>query len=268
MYNNIDGNDNIALGNWALVSNTSGNNNTGFGQTVLNQNTTGICNTCIGYSALYKNTIGNYNIGFGYKTLFNNDSGSNNIALGNECDNQNYSNTICIGNNTIANGDDQIILGTNQVISGVPFQTVYVVNAIQITSDEKKKYDIIDTPLGLEFINNLRPVDYKLKEENKPIVHHGLIAQELDKLIKEMNYNFGGIKNNNDNYTIGYTELIAPLIKAVQELTVKNKELSEQTELIVPMIQSIHELTIKNKELSEQNIEYGKRINKLENKLF
>ena len=34
------------------------------------------------------------------------------------------------------------------------------------------------------------------------------------------------------------------------------------------MIKAIQELTEKNKELSEQNIEYGKRINKLENKLF
>ncbi len=33
-----------------------------------------------------------------------------------------------------------------------------------------------------------------------------------------MKYNFGGLQNNNDNYTIGYTELIAPLIKAVKEL--------------------------------------------------
>ncbi len=40
-----------------------------------------------------------------------------------------------------------------------------------------------------------------------------------------MKYNFGGLQNNNDNYTIGYTELIAPLIKAVQELFEQNKKL-------------------------------------------
>ncbi len=128
---------------------------------------------------------------------------------------------ICIGNGTIANDNNQIILGT-------PSQTIYVQNAIHVVSDERKKYDIIDTLLGLDFINNLKPVDFKLKEENEPSVHHGLIAQELDKLVKEMNYNFGGIKNNNDYYTIGYTELIAPLIKAIQELTVKNIELTKR----------------------------------------
>ena len=80
----------------------------------------------------------------------------------------------------------------------------------------------------------------KLKEKIEPSIYHGIIAQELDKKVKEMNYNFGGIKNNNDNYTIGYTELITPLIKAIQELTIKNNE------------------------LYNNNVNFYKRINKLE----
>ena len=71
-----------------------------------------------------------------------------------------------------------------------------------------------------------------------------------------MNYNFGGIKNNNDNYTIGYTELIAPMIKAIQELTIKNKDLSEQAK----------ELSEQNKELYNYNLKLDERINKLEKK--
>jgi DNA repair ATPase RecN len=121
----------------------------------------------------------------------------------------------------------------------------------------------MNTPLGLEFINNLRPVEYKLKEENEPIAHHGLIAQELDKLIKDMNYNFGGIKNNNDNYTIGYTELIAPMIKAIQELTIKNKDLSEQAK---ELSEQNKELSKQTKELYNYNLKLDERINKLEKK--
>ena len=170
------------------------------------------------YNSLFKNDSGSNNIGIGNNTLLKNTSGSDNIAIGNSCDNQNFNNTICIGNNTIANADNQVILGDT-------LQTVYVQNTIQVVSDERKKYDVTDTSLGLDFINNLRPVDYKLKEEKDPIVHHGLIAQELDKLVKDMKYNFGGLQNNNDNYTIGYTELIAPLIKSVQELFEQNKKL-------------------------------------------
>ncbi len=36
------------------------------------------------------------------------------------------------------------------------------------------------------------------------------------------------MKGGNDVITIGYDELIAPLIKAVQELTAQNKELKER----------------------------------------
>ena len=47
---------------------------------------------------------------------------------------KNFSNTICIGNDTTALADNQIILGNT-------LQTVYVQNAIQVVSDERKKYE-------------------------------------------------------------------------------------------------------------------------------
>lgn len=53
--------------------------------------------------------------------------------------------------------------------------------------------------------------------------HHGLIAQEVQALIAETGVDFGGFQNHalkggDDVLSIGYDELIAPLIKAVQEL--------------------------------------------------
>lgn len=53
--------------------------------------------------------------------------------------------------------------------------------------------------------------------------HHGLIAQEVQAVIAETGVDFGGFQNHalkggDDVMTIGYDELIAPLIKAVQEL--------------------------------------------------
>lgn len=61
--------------------------------------------------------------------------------------------------------------------------------------------------------------------------HHGLIAQEVQDVITSTGIDFGGFQdhsiNNNgqDVMTIGYAELIGPLIKAIQELTIKNDEL-------------------------------------------
>ena len=61
--------------------------------------------------------------------------------------------------------------------------------------------------------------------------HHGLIAQDVQALIKETGVDFGGFKDvsfdgeGDDVLGIGYEELIAPLIKAVQELSARVVEL-------------------------------------------
>jgi hypothetical protein len=53
-----------------------------------------------------------------------------------------------------------------------------------------------------------------------------LIAQEVKQLIESTGVDFGGFQNANHNggddvMAIGYDELIAPLIKAVQQLSAK-----------------------------------------------
>lgn len=56
--------------------------------------------------------------------------------------------------------------------------------------------------------------------------HHGLIAQEVKAVLDEQGIDFGGyqdhsVNGGDDVLSIGYEELIAPLIKAVQELTAR-----------------------------------------------
>lgn len=56
--------------------------------------------------------------------------------------------------------------------------------------------------------------------------HHGLIAQELKQVLEEKGIDFGGfqdrkIKGGEDVLGIVYEELIAPLIKSIQELSAK-----------------------------------------------
>jgi hypothetical protein len=53
--------------------------------------------------------------------------------------------------------------------------------------------------------------------------HHGLIAQEVKQTMDAMGVDFGGyqdhtIKGGDAVLSLGYEELIAPLIKAIQEL--------------------------------------------------
>ena len=125
-------------------------------------------------------------------------------------------------------------------------------------SDRRRKNTIEDAGLGLEFIEKLRPVSYKMnvkqnqaildddgnpiRDENEKIQytstpgerrHYGLIAQEVkeamdDLDVSALDFAGWGLDNPEDedsSQVLMYIEFIAPLIKAVQELSAKVKEL-------------------------------------------
>ena len=119
--------------------------------------------------------------------------------------------------------------------------------SINFLSDARDKTDVRPTVLGLDFISKLQPVDYRMDYRESYVrmvdvdgrptrefltpdgsrkrtrFHHGLIAQDVQAVIAETGVDFGGfqdhkVKGGMDVLSLGYTELIAPLIKAVQEL--------------------------------------------------
>jgi hypothetical protein len=54
--------------------------------------------------------------------------------------------------------------------------------------------------------------------------HHGLIAQEVKAVLDDKGIDFGGfqdhsVKGGDDVLSIGYEELIGPMLKAIQELS-------------------------------------------------
>jgi hypothetical protein len=281
LYDNTTGVNNTAVGFRALNNNTTANNNTAVGLHSLFTNTTGVQNTANGLNALYLNN-GDNNTAMGYQALYNNDTAYDNTAVGvnalnaNTVGNRNTAvgRNALISNTTFSNvggfGYDAQVSGSNQIrigdtnITSVTCQT----NA---WSDERDKTDIRDTVLGLDFVKELRPVDYKwdYREDYRPEMpiapsenatneenaayekakakwledckwtnlvhdgthkrtrfHHGLIAQEVKTLIEQTGIDFGGFQDHTINggdavMTIGYTELIAPMIKAIQELSAK-----------------------------------------------
>jgi hypothetical protein len=67
--------------------------------------------------------------------------------------------------------------------------------------------------------------------------HHGIIAQELQSLIRATGVDFGGFQDHKiaggeDVLSVGYPEFIAPLIKAVQELSEMNEALNERVKAL------------------------------------
>lgn len=129
------------------------------------------------------------------------------------------------------------------------YSTVGVIN----TSDLNQKQEISGSDLGLNFINLLNPVKFKLKnreniltkdiigyKDGKPIFkeniqespgvryHYGLIAQEVESTLSGSD--FGGLIKDKETgiYGLRYTEFIAPMIKSIQELTERVKELEQK----------------------------------------
>ena len=131
--------------------------------------------------------------------------------------------------------------------SSLRFDDVYATNGTIQTSDVNLKKDITNATLGLNFINALRPVEYKWKEGSRK--HQGFIAQEVKTVLDDQDaaaeqalWGLNTIKegtrivvpvtdengipqktevDNEERQSLRYTELIAPLVKAVQELTTR-----------------------------------------------
>jgi hypothetical protein len=108
------------------------------------------------------------------------------------------------------------------------WSNVYSTNGVTTTSDARKKKDITESDLGLDFINSLRPVSYYWKSGPDGDLHYGLIAQETEKAVNEAKAKAGNKTKageqviishdpKSDAYGLKYNELISPLIKALQE---------------------------------------------------
>ena len=140
--------------------------------------------------------------------------------------------------------DNSYDLGT----SSYRFDDIYATNGTIDTSDLTRKMDIVDTDLGLAFVENLRPVSYKFKdyieqraaedangnattidvEHQYTRRHYGLIAQEIEAVLagKDCAALVKTPKEGGGHYYgLRYTELLAPIIKAVQEISAKVRTL-------------------------------------------
>jgi len=116
--------------------------------------------------------------------------------------------------------------------SNFRFDDVFATNGTISTSDQNLKNTIATSDLGLDFINRLNPVSYKFNGKTR--THYGLIAQEIETVLGAISKpatDFAGFcKDEKDEdgvdletplYGLRYIEFIAPMIKALQELSAK-----------------------------------------------
>jgi hypothetical protein len=118
------------------------------------------------------------------------------------------------------------------------WEDVYATNGTIQTSDERQKDNITPTDLGLDFINSINPVKYKWKdysdtdEETGEVTrhifnrtHYGMIAQDVETVLGDKDFAGFIYNEESDRYGLRYTEFVAPLIKAIQELTARIEQL-------------------------------------------
>ncbi len=243
LYTNSTGFQNSAFGNLSLYNNTA-SNNSAFGFNSLYTSSTGTENSAFGHSSLY-NSTGNENSAFGFQSLYTNSTGGFNSAFGynslyNSTGNYNTAIGLLSGsaittgfNNTAIGYDAQVPTGTlsNQVRIGntaVTYAGIQV--AWTITSDRRWKENILPSSLGLSFISKLNPVSYTRKNDENGKTEYGLIAQEVEEVLKEEGVENSGMLTITDEgmYELRYNDLMSPMIKAIQELKTENDELKER----------------------------------------
>lgn len=266
LYRNSTGIGNTGTGYHTLYANSLGNYNTASGYNALALNSLGNYNVATGYRSLYNNVNGSSNTAIGYNTLYT-QNGSYNTAVGrnagyarisnNNCTYLGYAadasvnaltNATAIGNAAKVNASNKVVIGNTSVtvIGGQVGWSTF--------SDGRFKTDIKQNVPGLSFINRLNPVTYhinyrKLDEflmnddssdfkdhltQNKKL-KTGFIAQEVEKIANDINYDFDGInkpQNDKDNFSIVYAAFVPSLVKAVQELAKQNDELKREVEAL------------------------------------
>ena len=138
---------------------------------------------------------------------------------------------------------------------------VFAVNTTISSSDARIKRDIETSSLGLSFIESLRPVSYKFvvggkelvhDENGEPLIegydehgraifqhknipgrrrHWGFIAQEVKQAIDESGvedfagWSIADINDPESTQSLSYEQFIAPMVKAIQELSTEVKSL-------------------------------------------
>ena len=164
------------------------------------------------------------------------------------------------------------------------FTEVYATNGVINTSDRREKKDIYNTDLGLDFINKLRPVSYRWNTGVDNDVHYGLIAQEAEQAIAEVGKtektSIVTHDETTDRYGVRYSELISPLIKAVQELynrlmgiesdvtALKVKDASKDRKIASKADKSeVSQLKSENEKLKQENVAKAKEMAELKARL-
>ena len=253
----------IAIGAFAMANSTTGDSSIAIGVEADTYNAT----NSIAIGALAK-ASSNRSVAIGSSACITGDNSvaiggssyagaANSVAIGYKAKTYGCC-SIAIGHNTRTFYDNQISIGSNyynNCCAGVIIMgnlSHYVYNCIYVDwtycSDRNEKTNIQSLPynFGLPFIKKLRPVKFNWDIREKYVEkcgfefgqkdgtlvqekeNYGLIAQELEQVLQELNLRFDGLTKNDKRYRLASTNLLAPLVKSIQQLSTKLDAIKER----------------------------------------
>jgi hypothetical protein len=159
---------------------------------------------------------------------------------------------------------------SDRFLSGY-FGTVYA-NGVALTSDRRLKDNIKPITNGLETVLKMRPVEYNMKGRVR--LHTGFLADEMQNLYNGEDWACF-VQDNDEAKTqsLQYTEVVAVLVKAIQEMNegspppavhIESKMVDkypEENNQRLDMISSkMEELTLEISELKTKNIDLSNEL--------
>ena len=259
------GSKSVAIGGGALnaqnFTSATDTHNIAIGFHAGNDITTGVKNTIVGGIAGDNITTGIENVVVGYNSM-NATTGDSNIIVGSNSSNSSTTvNTeYVIGRAASGSGTNTFTIGRGD--TDVQINLDGSDTSWSATSDERLKHNINPLSVGLDFIDELRPVTYEWKEKKdidpslgryyeenstEPCrgdggIHYGLIAQEVKTVIDK--YSLTGRHNIwkegvGGFQVVGLGNVMPMLIKAVQELSAKNDALESKNDALEARITAL-----------------------------
>ncbi len=194
---------NTAVGVSALFANQPDGGTLGFN---------GRYNTAVGSGSLNGNTQGFYNTALGFLAGGSQVTGANNTLVGAYADAVSgaLENATAVGASAVVDASNHVRIGDTNVTQ-IGGQVAW-----SNLSDARAKTDIRNLDLGLDFVLALRPVSFTMKAGNGR-TDMGFVAQDVEALLGD-GYNVLGVGGDADRtLSLRYTDLIAPMVRAIQE---------------------------------------------------
>jgi len=117
----------------------------------------------------------------------------------------------------------------------------------QLATVNKKHPDDMRTGARIPetIIDPRENADIETKEKK---LYTGFVAQQVEEAAKKVNYEFSGVfapQNDQGLYGLSYADFVVPLVKAVQELSVKNFEKDKQINDLQSQVNELKSLVLK-----------------------